>query len=154
MTEPPFFGYCKQGSAHHPQPGNAMKKRETILLFLLLALVNCSNPADTETTEAEDRTQLQEMFDEIDLLIGDPVCSDVGQCRLVGIGAKPCGGVWSYLPYSIVVTDSVQLAQQVIEYNQFEADMNSRFGLISTCDITPIPTLACVEDRCVVVGQP
>ncbi len=33
-------------------------------------------------------------------LIGTPSCGGDGDCRYIGLGAKPCGGVWEYLVYS------------------------------------------------------
>ena len=67
-------------------------------------------------TEEGDRAKLVEMRGEISALIGDAECETTEDCRQVGIGAKPCGGPWDYLIYS--VTDSAALADRQINVEE------------------------------------
>jgi hypothetical protein len=101
----------------------------------------------------EDRNKLAEMRAEIDQLVGTPTCSEDGQCRFIGLGSKPCGGPWGYLIYSTANVDSVVLKALVAQYNQLEAEINKKHGLISDCSIPAEPVLICVDGVCVATGE-
>ena len=64
------------------------------------------------------------------------------------LGAKPCGGPWSYVVYSVATTDSVRLAAVVKEYTTYQADLNRKQGLVSDCQFLPPPTIDCVGGQC------
>lgn len=99
--------------------------------------------------EQKDRRQLRKMRAAIDEAVGEAGCEDVEDCRFIALGAKPCGGPWEYLVYSVTQTDAVGLAEQVAAYNRFESQMNSKYGYASDCALPPEPQLGCVEGRCV-----
>jgi hypothetical protein len=86
-------------------------------------------------------------------LVGEATCNDVGECRLIGFGAKPCGGPAGHLVYSIVTTDSVQLANTVEQYNARQEELNRKLGLISDCALVEPPALACIDSRCTPIYQ-
>lgn len=131
-----------------------MIRNPATLTLILALLAACAPPTSTPrtSTEEEDRATLDAKREAIMELIGDPVCADVNDCRVIGFGAKPCGGVWSYLIYSAPVTDSTILANEVQEYNALDDEFNRKYGIFSTCDITPVPAVDCIADRCVAVS--
>ena len=127
--------------------GGRMTFRARIGIFVLsVALLSaCQESFD----EAGDRARLAEMRQEILDLAADPVCDDPADCRFIALGAKPCGGPWEYLVYSVASVDSVELAERVDVYNELNAELNLRYGWVSDCSVPPVPTLDCRDGRCV-----
>ena len=81
-------------------------------------------------------------------LIGEPTAASMAQCRLIGFGAKPCGGPSSYLLYSMETTDSTSLARAVATYNAEAGRANRESGGISNCRVETPPGLAFASGRC------
>ncbi|MFL6697318.1 MAG: hypothetical protein ACJ8GJ_09150 [Vitreoscilla sp.] len=79
----------------------------------------------------------------IEALIGDAGCDEQGQCRTVGIGAKPCGGPESWLAWSTRSTDARALQDAVQAQVQARKAENQRSGLASDCMVRPEPTAVC-----------
>lgn len=128
-----------------------MQENKKILLLFLLAPFGCGQPTNSMD---QDRTNLQAMREEITALIREPVCIGVEDCRVVGVGSKPCGGPWEYLVYSVMVTDSTELANETRQYNEAEQEFNERHDVVSTCDLLMPPALGCTNNRCVAVDLP
>jgi hypothetical protein len=104
---------------------------------------------DSRGEEERDQRRLEQLRAEIDALVGQAACADESECRYIGLGAKPCGGVWEFLIYSVSSVDTTALRQKVEEYNAFEARMNRRYGYVSDCSLAAVPTLGCVAGQCV-----
>ncbi len=104
---------------------------------------------DDQRTEEGDRTQLMEMRREIDALVGEAAGASIADCRYAGLGAKPCGGPWSYIVYSVSSTDSTALAIRLTAYDAFEAEMNELYGYVSDCSIPAPPVLAFKDGLCI-----
>jgi len=121
----------------------------TSILFAL-ALAAC----DESANESADRARLDEMRAAILALVVDPVCADSADCRSIGLGRKPCGGPWEYVVYSVASVDSSELAAQVATYNQFNAELNLRYGWVSDCSVPPPPVVGCRNGRCVDLNAP
>ena len=102
-----------------------------------------------QRTEEGDRAQLIEMRREIDALIGEAVGVSITDCRYAGLGAKPCGGPWAYIVYSVSSTDSTALVNRLTAYDAFEAEMNELYGYVSDCSIPAPPVLAFKDGRCI-----
>ena len=102
-----------------------------------------------QRTEESDRAKLVEMRGEIDALIGEAAGASIADCRYAGLGAKPCGGPWEYIVYSVSSTDSTALAIRLTEYDAFEAEMNELYGYVSDCSVPAIPVLAYEDGRCI-----
>jgi hypothetical protein len=127
-----------------------MNSREIFgLIILLVCAIFISGCGDDE---ADDRARLETMEEEILLFVGEPECSDSTDCRSIGLGAKPCGGPWRYLIYSIANVDSVDLVLRVAEFNEFNRVLNRRYGWISDCSVPNKPNLGCQDGRCVDLG--
>ena len=102
-----------------------------------------------QRTEEGDRAQLMEMRGEIDALVGEAAGASIADCRYAGLGAKPCGGPWAYIVYSVSSTDSTALAIRLTAYDAFEAEMNELYGYVSDCSIPAPPVLAFKDGRCI-----
>jgi hypothetical protein len=116
----------------------------------VLTLVGCDESVD----EATDRARLHEMKAEILALVSDPACADSLDCRYTGLGTKPCGGPWEYIVYSVASVDSSELAAQVAAYNDFNEELNLRYGWVSDCSVPPPPVVGCQDGRCVDLSAP
>jgi hypothetical protein len=99
-------------------------------------------------TIEEDRAKLEAMRKAIINLMGTPSCRDDGECRYIGLGAKPCGGVWEYLVYSTAKVDANVLRYLVCRYNAFNDGFNRRYNIASDCMFVMPPRVGCVEGVC------
>ena len=100
-------------------------------------------------SESNDFSQLEQLELEIIDIISIPVCSDDNNCRFIGFGAKPCGGYWEYLVYSIVNVDSTFLSNKVIQYNELNDSLNIQYEILSDCDFVSPPNVHCDNGACV-----
>lgn len=100
------------------------------------------------SSKAADEAVLASMRREIVGLIGTPSCSGDGECRYIGFGNKPCGGVWEYLIYSSATVGVAELKYAVSRYNAFNKGYNCRYTIVSDCMFVMPPEIGCVEGRC------
>lgn len=128
--------------------GKTSRTGTRIFLLFVVLISACQKSFD----EASDRARLDEMRQAILDQVADPVCDHPEDCRFIALGAKPCGGPWEYLVYSVASVDSVELAERVAEYHEFNAELNLRYGWVSDCSVPPLPTPGCREGRCVDLG--
>ncbi len=120
-----------------------------VLLAGLCALYGAFAPATTAAqSDAEEARRLR---DEISTAIGEARCRNLVNCRIVGLGARPCGGPEEYLAYSIWNTDREHIANLVFEYNLLREDMMHGSDAVGTCEMLQEPGLDCIHDRCVIV---
>jgi hypothetical protein len=109
--------------------------------FLMPALVAAQS-------DAEDALRLR---NEITTAIGEAHCRNLVNCRIVGLGARPCGGPEEYVAYSIWNTDREHIANLVFEYNLLKEDMMLDSDAVGTCEQLQKPAVDCIYDRCVIV---
>jgi len=122
--------------------------------MLLLAAACFSHSSSAEKNEGQPtldelRKKVMPLDTEVKAIIGDAICTSDNECRLIGYGAKPCGGPGRYLPYSIQSTDVASLGEKVNEFNALGRELNRRTGIASDCMVTPKPRVSCIESRCV-----
>jgi len=115
-----------------------MNIRKIVGLIILTTFAILATGCKEDELADWELLELRQM--EILLIIGEPQCNNVVDCRYIAFGAKPCGGAWGYLIYSITTVDSLNLARRVAEYNRFNALLNERYGLSSDCSV-PISTV-------------
>jgi hypothetical protein len=127
-----------------------LSKLRVFWLLIIAALVLGAGCGDDE---ADDVAQLEKMGQEIIRFIGDAACDDSTDCRYIAFGAKPCGGPWKYLVYSVATLDTVELALRVAVYNEFNRELNLRYGWMSDCSVPGPPNPGCREGRCVDLGR-
>lgn len=85
---------------------------------------------------------------QIRALIGTAACTDVSQCRTVGIGARPCGGPQAYLAWSTAHTDGAALAALAEKFKLEREAANAASGELSTCQFFPDPGASCHAGTC------
>jgi hypothetical protein len=120
------------------------------VVILSVALAGCSDEdADLERNEELDTARLAEMRQEILDYVGTPTCEGESSCRSMGMGSKPCGGPWGYLIYSADNVDSLELVTLVSAYNDYNEDLNLKYGWMSDCSVPTPPVLTCQDGQCV-----
>lgn len=118
------------------------------LVLLSAACHAARNPAPaTQSTEA-DTARLTALRQAVAQQVGTPTCTDRSQCRAMPLGAKPCGGPFSYVVYSTITVDSVRLAAAVDAYTAYQAVLNKELGLVSDCRFVAPPAVDCVAGLC------
>jgi len=81
----------------------------------------------------------------IQQLIGGARCSDSSQCRVAGVGERPCGGPEQYLAWSVRDTDAGQLARWMQVYAEERRRWYEARGMASTCEVRPTPAVSCIR---------
>jgi hypothetical protein len=127
-------------------------------LLLSLAVLGAAchgprNPAPASRSSEDDTTRLKELSQAVAQQVGSPTCTDRSQCRVMPLGAKPCGGPSSYVVYSTTTADSVRLAVAVQEYTAYQAALNEKLGLVSDCRFLPPPAVDCRTGVCASSGE-
>lgn len=105
-------------------------------------------PWGEESEETADRNRLDLLFYRIIEYIGTPYC-DMGECRYIGYGSKPCGGPWGYLIYSTDTVNEDFLRVLVDTHAAYENYMNFKYGYSSDCSVPDLPVLECRNGICV-----
>ena len=115
---------------------------------IVIAAVACG-PGQRNAANVEPETQpLDSLRAAVLQLVGEPMATSIGQCRLIAFGAKPCGGPRAYLVYSIAVTDSIDLARVVEAYTSEDARLNRELGLASDCGLVAPPQITFTAGQC------
>lgn len=134
-----------------------MKKTLTLSL-LVLSLTGCATvPADKDNLATQldgplaqlqlDTRQLQLRLER---LTEDKTCEQDNQCKVIGVGARPCGGPDQYLLYSTLHTDEKMLSYTNDRYQKLKKQQNEKLGLMSTCQMLMPPVSACIENKCAI----
>jgi hypothetical protein len=98
---------------------------------------------------AGDREDAERLRREITELIGEAPCNNLVNCRVVGLGARPCGGPEEYVAYSTWKNrDQIQI--RALEYNFLREELLAAEPRAGTCEVLSEPRAACVSGRCVV----
>jgi hypothetical protein len=75
--------------------------------------------------------------------IGDAACDSDSQCRVIGIGARACGGPQAYAAWSTAATDEADLRRLVDEDARATRKALEKAGISSTCVMLPVPEVQC-----------
>lgn len=118
----------------------------TLALTLSFGLAGCGGEAqsdsalDLEEFSQEGATEtLDTLLQAIRQEVGNPVAASPDQCRVVGIGHRPCGGPERYLLFSTETTDEQRLLGLVERYNARARDLTAESGMVGTCEVLPEP---------------
>jgi len=95
-----------------------------------------------------DNTNLPAMRAEIMALVGDAKADNVAQCKVVGLGSKPCGGPASYIAVSAKNSEESQIMALIAKYNAAEKAENERSGRMSNCAVVPKPAVVLENGIC------
>jgi len=134
-----------------------MNKTLTLSL-LVLSLTGCATvPADKDKLATQldgplaqlqlDTRQLQLRLER---LTENKGCEQDNQCKVIGVGARPCGGPDQYLLYSTLHTDEKMLSYTNDRYQKLKKQQNEKLGLMSTCQMLMPPVSACIENKCAI----
>ncbi|MET3027843.1 hypothetical protein ABXT06_14285 [Flavobacterium sp. UW10123] len=103
-----------------------------------------------ESDRIAEKQNLVKLYEEIVELSGIKK-SCTGSWDFIGIGAKPCGGIEKYIPYSLQI-DTIDFLNKVRTYNTEQAEFNSKWDVSSACDIAPKPkSVECINDKATLV---
>lgn len=100
-----------------------------------------------------DQATLRRLADEARSLARTDGCTASADCDALPMGAKPCGGPWTYLPYCRLTTNRPALVAKLDELARFERQFNERYGLGSTCDVAMKPEVRAEGGQCVADGR-
>lgn len=117
-----------------------------VLLSGCLLLASCGPPHSFNATPWTD--ELESLLQEIVAEIGEARASTSESCRSIAFGAKPCGGPWRYLIYSVEDSDERRLQDLVARYNQLDQWRNLEEGVISDCSIEMPPHVVIGFGKC------
>lgn len=98
--------------------------------------------------EESDAERLAALDSEIRTLVADASCNDLADCRVIGYGAKPCGGPWTYLIYCVRAVDTARLASLVSIHYELERAINLKEGVFSDCSVPTPPHLGIIDGKC------
>ena len=113
------------------------------LVLGLAAAVTCRAESDAEAA-ADLRARIAAMT-------VDARCNNIVNCRIIGLGSRPCGGPEEYLAYSIWDTKVDEIGSLAAEYNFLREELRSASGQAGSCEVLPEPAINCVNARCVKV---
>ncbi|MBV8501053.1 MAG: hypothetical protein JO006_04980 [Paucibacter sp.] len=111
-----------------------MRKTQVPWLMLVLAVMACATPQPASREEVAAR---------IDSLIGTAACDSDAQCRVVGIGARACGGPATYRAWSSLHTDEATLKAAADALATLDREAAARSHLMSDCRMLPRPGTVC-----------
>jgi hypothetical protein len=134
-----------------------------LAILLLLACTACASRADgpaaqlsTSSVAADGAAAPQAgaapppggTLAQIQALVGKAECTSDSQCQVLPIGAKACGGPASYLAFSTAKTDPRALQALAERHHAEQQANNQRSGMISNCQVVPVPGAACRANTC------
>lgn len=99
--------------------------------------------ADTKVAEVAASTRIDALEIEIKTRIGPAVCTVDSDCRALPMGALPCGGPSSFLPYSIRGTDEVALKALSADHQRLSAEQLVGRATVGNCLALLEPVASC-----------
>ena len=84
-----------------------------------------------------DEAQLKALRAEIVEMIGEASCVNLVHCRLLALGARPCGGADEYLAYSSHTANRSVLENKALEYALLQEDVQRAKSVAGICDVLP-----------------
>ena len=118
-------------------------------LTLALAIGFASPTAYAAESDAEEAARLRQ---QIAAVISEASwCRNIVNCRVIGLGARPCGGPEEYVAFSIWNNTGDELRNLVTEYNLLREELMLDSDEVGTCEVLPKPNTNCLQSRCVTV---
>lgn len=125
-------------------------KRKALLVLPLIILLFISCSEDDGITQES----LNEQWLKIVALSESEVCNDISEWRIVGTGAKPCGGPTGYIAYSVNI-NTEEFLELVEKFNQDSRAFAEQEGLFSNCLFESSPVgIKCESGMAVLVYNP
>lgn len=115
----------------------AGRARACVLIALLVpVVVDASGSLPAGSTP-------QQRSEQITWMISSATCEDDAQCRVIGIGARACGGPQFYAAWSVAHTDPAALQQLVDLDAQAQRKELETKNIESPCVVLPVPGVRC-----------
>ncbi len=142
---------------HWSTPIAARSSHVVALMISVVLAASCQAhpPSVTATASApvtprsSDLKAEDELRASIDADIGEPRCTDDGQCRTLAVGENACGGPLVWLAYSTVGARGDALRASASKLAALQRRRYELTGQSSTCQYTPDPGALCKAQRCV-----
>lgn len=92
-----------------------------------------------------------ELRERITVMIDGARCNNIVNCRVLGLGSRPCGGREEYVAFSIWDTQVDEIRSLAAEYNFLREEVVAASGKVGTCNVLTKSAVNCVNARCVTV---
>jgi hypothetical protein len=125
-------------------------RHSLVLVFLAAFVPACDFVRSPGSGGGDEPARMQAIRSEMEVLARDLSASDGRQCRVLLMGAKPCGGHSTYVLYSKATADSTRMNALAARYTEIERDYNRRTGRISDCAMNPSPEPMLAGGQCAV----
>ena len=123
------------------------------LAGILGVFVGCDDDDDSPMNREQEQVALDKKLEEITTIAESVACDDTDRWTFTPIGTKPCGGPVGFLAYSFDV-DVDHFLKKVEEYKVAMDDFNGKWGVISPCDVPPLPVgVTCDNGQAVLIYQ-
>ena len=123
-----------------------MTRYRVCALLTVLLLAACAEDAATEA-------RVRELEQQARALAKTDGCDRLDQCAAAPMGAKPCGGPWTYLVYCKATTDEAALFRVLDELRRVEEEYNQVAGSVSDCQMVGPPEVR-LDGRTCRTGTP
>ena len=144
----PYRPYIVQS---HLPTLNIANKLICMGLCLSMFATACSAANDPSETSPTLSDEIQSVDNAVAEITGNNYCETDQDCALLPIGERACGGPSNYVIYSRRLGDEAlnKLQELSAESVALAKKANKESGYLSTCQMYPIPTISCVENKCV-----
>jgi hypothetical protein len=141
LREHPDMTLCTLNS--HRRGGLPAAVSRSLLAVALMMSGSLARAVESPPAAASAAPTAASLMAPITSLVGKAECDNQTQCKVAGIGAKPCGGPDGYIAYSNKSTDVAALRTAVEAQSKAQAMENQKRGLASNCMFAPEPTAVC-----------
>lgn len=101
-----------------------------------------------DISTASDDQKLADLATEIEIFAKNKACTGGNDCKVIGMGLRPCGGPSRFIIYALSKTDEKQLSDKITAYTNLEKELNSKYNKIGTCEALLPPTVDCINGVC------
>ncbi|MES2517007.1 MAG: hypothetical protein V4585_02795 [Bacteroidota bacterium] len=120
-------------------------------LFLKLSIVGfvlffACKKEDVSTVS--DDQKLENIGVEIETFAKNKSCAGGDDCKVMAMGARPCGGPSRFIIYALSKTDEKQLTDKVTAYTNLEKELNVKYNRMGTCIALIPPVVDCLNGVC------
>ncbi|MNK04698.1 hypothetical protein D3C87_225710 [compost metagenome] len=108
--------------------------------FIIIGLF-LFNSCSKEKQQNNEQQELELLFTKIKTLAESSTCGGSTtnhELKSISYGSKACGGPNGYLAYSTSI-NTVEFEKLIAEHAELEKAYNKKWGIASTCNITPTP---------------
>lgn len=121
-------------------------------LFLKLSIIGFvlffSCTQNDDITTVSDDQKLANLATEIETFAKNKACAGGDDCKVIEMGARPCGGPSRFIIYALSKTDEKQLTEKITAYTNLEKELNIKYNRTGTCIALTPPTVDCLNGVC------